>query len=68
MRRPHNRTFKCAVDELRAAADKVRRAEASASDRHDPALLSARARYARVRDRVVMASAKARAERTAAAP
>ena len=32
------------------------------SDQHDPALRSARARYARVRDKVVMASAKARAE------
>lgn len=62
MRRPHNRTFKCAVDELRTAADELRRAQAGASDRYDPALRSARARYARVRDRVVMASAKARAE------
>ena len=62
MRRPHNRTLKCAVDELRAAADELRRAEARAFDRYDPALRSARARYARVRDKVVMASAKARAE------
>ena len=62
MRRPHNRTFKCAVDELRTAAGELRRAQAGASDRYDPALRSAHARYARVRDKVVMASAKARAE------
>ncbi|MCY4477358.1 MAG: hypothetical protein OXC70_05160 [Gammaproteobacteria bacterium] len=62
MRRPHNRTFKRAADELRTAADVLRRAQAGASDRYDPALRASRARYARVRAKIVMASSKARAE------
>ena len=62
MRRPYNKTFKCAVDELRTAADEVRRAQAGALDRYDPALRASRARYARVRAKVVMASSKAHAE------
>ena len=62
MRRPYNKTFKCAVDELRTAADEVRRAQAGALDRYDPALRASRARYARVRAKVMMASSKACAQ------
>lgn len=62
MRRPHNSKFKYAVDELRTAAGEVRRAQAAAADRYDPELRTSRAHYARVRAKVVMASAKAQAE------